>query len=205
MRWAMVMLAAVVVVVASPTRADFETDPAPLKIDRTLLRAEIAYEVGDYATALELFRPLAEQGNPSAQFHLGLMYDDGRGVPQDDTEASRWFRRAAEQGHAKAQFNLGVMYTLGEGVPQDDKEAVRWYRLAAEQGVARAQYNLGSMYGMGQGVPQDYVQAHMWVNLAAVQGNGKARKARDRLAEKMTPAQRAEAQRLAREWKPKSK
>ncbi len=156
MRTATMLLAVVVVLVAAPAWADF--------------RAGVeAYNQGDYATALELFRPLAEQG------------------------------------HAKAQFNLGVMYTLGEGVPQDDKEAVRWYRLAAEQGVARAQYNLGSMYGMGQGVPQDYVQAHMWVNLAAVKGNGKARKARDRLAEKMTPAQRAEAQRLAREWKPKSK
>ncbi len=76
---------------------------------------------------------------------------------------------------------------------------------AAAQGYAEAQRNLGVMYAKGEGVPQDYVQARMWVNLAAAQGNEQARKAVDLLAEKMTPAQIAEAQRLAREWKPKGK
>ena len=77
------------------------------------------------------------------------------------------------------------------------------YRRAAEQGYAGAQSNLGFMYGKGRGVPLDYVQAHMWLNLATKQGIERARKARDELAKKMTPAQIAEAQRLAREWKPK--
>ena len=56
----------------------------------------------------------------SAQFNLGLMYDKGEGVPQDDAEAVRWYRLAAEQGHAEAQANLGWMYDAGRGVPQDD-------------------------------------------------------------------------------------
>ncbi len=90
-----------------------------------------------------------------------------------------------------------------EAVPHDDAEAVRWYRRAAEQGHAGVQFNLGLMYRKGRGVRQDYVQAHMWVNLAAAQGDEKARKARDKLAEQLTPAQIAEARRLAREWKPK--
>ncbi len=88
-------------------------------------------------------------------------------------------------------------------MPQDDAEAVRWYRLAAEQGDAGAQNNLGVMYLEGRGVPQDYVQAHMWIKLAAAQGKESFRKSRDLLAELMTPAQIDEAQRLAREWKPK--
>ncbi len=85
----------------------------------------------------------------------------------------------------------------------DYATALTEFRPLAQQGHAGAQYNLGQMYRKGQGVPQDYVQAHMWVNLAATQGREDARKARDILAFQMTPAQIAEAQRLAREWKPK--
>ena len=163
-----------------------------------------AYNRGDYVAALEEWRPLAEQGNAKAQYNLGVMFDDGEGVPQDDAEAVRWYRRAAEQGVAKAQYNLGVMFDDGEGVPQDDAEAVRWYRRAAEQGVATAQYNLGVMFDDGEGVPQDYAQAHKWYNLAASRGDDVARSNRDIVAKRMTTEQIAEAQRLAREWQPKA-
>ncbi len=134
--------------------------------------AEAAYKRGDYATALREFRPLAEQGDADAQVNLGLMYDNGQGVPQD---------------YAKA---------------------VKWVRKAAEQGLAKAQYNLGFMYGQGLGVPQDYVQAYMWFKLAASrfplsEDRDKAVKNRNIIAEKMTLAQVSEAQKLAREWKPK--
>jgi len=114
----------------------------------------------------------------------------------------RWVRRAAEQGLAEAQYNLGVRYAAGHVLPQDNDKAVRWYRRAAAQGDAEAQHNLGLMYAKGRGVLQDDVPAHMWVNLAAARGNEHARKARDLLAGKMTLAQIAEAQRLAREWQP---
>ncbi len=120
MRWAGLMLAAVVVLVAAPAWADFEV-------------GKEAYDRGDYATALTKFRPLAQQGD------------------------------------ATAQYNLGVMYSRGYGVTKDD------------------------------------VLAHLWLNLAAVRGLETARTLRDRLAEKMTPAQLAEAQRLVREWTPKGK
>ena len=93
------------------------------------------------------------------------------------------------------------MYSRGEGVPQDYAEAVRWYRLAAEQGDAEAQFNLGVMYTDGKGVPQDYVLAHMWFNLSAAQGDEMARRTA-MVSRRMTPDQIAEAQRLAREWKP---
>jgi hypothetical protein len=85
-------------------------------------------------------------------------------------------------------------------VPQDYAEAMRWYRLAAEQGDADAQGNLGVMYDTGTGVPQDYVAAHMWFNLSAAQGDASGSKNRNRMANKMTSAQIAEAQRLARDW-----
>ncbi|HHV6527378.1 TPA: tetratricopeptide repeat protein, partial [Haemophilus influenzae] len=107
---------------------------------------------GDYQTAFKLWLPLAEQGNASIQFNLGLMYKKGQGIKQDDFEAVKWFRKAAEQGVADAQLNLGNMYAKGLGVKQDDVEAVKWYRQAAEQGNAKAQFNLGLMYDNGRGV-----------------------------------------------------
>ncbi len=148
-------------------------------------------------------RALAEQGNALAQNSLGGKYATGQGVSQDYQEAVMWYRRAAEQGLAVAQFNLGNRYAKGQGVSQDYQEAAKWFRRAAEQGNASAQYNLGVMYDNGQGVSQDYVFAHMWSNLAASQGNEDAVKQCDEIATKMTPDQLAEAQRLAREWKPK--
>jgi len=164
----------------------------------------------DSAQAVAWYRKAAEQGYDDAQNSLGYMYLTGQGVSQDYTEAVRWFRLAAaglrtnilNQGHAAAQFHLGLMYATELGVPQDYTEAVRWYRLAADQGHELAQHNLGVMYGNGQGVPQDYVEAHKWANLAATYATGDNRKRfvalRDSLAKQMTPAQLAEAQRLAR-------
>ena len=145
-------------------------------------------------------RAAAESGDADAQFTLGLMYHQGRGVVQDYAEAAVQFRRAAKQGDAGAQSNLGAMYDKGQGVVQDYALAVSWYRRAAEQGLAVAQSNLGFMYYKGQGVLQDYTLAHMWYNLAGAGGNEKAGKNRDRVAEQMTPSQIAEAQRMAREW-----
>ncbi len=173
-----------------------------------LYEAEAAYHRGDYATVLRELRPFAEQGNANGQYILGVMYEKGQGVPRDSTEAVKWFRKVAEQGHAKAQNNFGFMYQNGQGVPRDSAEAVKWYRKAAEQRHADAQVNLGVAYEKGRGVPQDYVQAHMWFNLAASrlppgEKRDKAAKNRDTVAERMTPAQISEAQKLAREWKPK--
>jgi uncharacterized protein len=159
-----------------------------------------AAQSGDFATALREWEPLAKQGNASAQFNLGLMYDNGTGVLQDYKTAVKWYRLAAEQGIAPAQFNLGLMYANGTGVLQDYKTAVKWYRLSAKQGNASAQNNLGQMYRKGQGVLQDYVRAHMWYNIAAISGKSKnASKNRDLIAKEMTPSQLETAQKLARE------
>jgi len=170
-----------------------------------------AYQKGRYATALQLLRPLAEQGDVRAQSTVALIYYHGRGVRQDDAEAAKWFRLAADQGDATAQFNLGVMYGEGQGVPQDDKQAAEWYRRAADQNNAQAQYNLGLWYATkGEPGSQDYVSAHMWFNLAAARfpttdtrNRGLAVKNRDVVAGKMSREELDEAQRLAREWKPK--
>jgi len=133
-----------------------------------------AYNRKDYKTALEKWRPLAEQGHADTQYNLGIMYKEGQGVAQDYKEAVKWYRKAAEQGDADAQYNLGVMYDNGQGVAQDYKEAVKWYRKAAEQGMVQAQYNLGIIYYLGQGVPQDYKEAVKWIRKVAQQGVAQA-------------------------------
>lgn len=90
-----------------------------------------AYINKDYATALHDFSPLAGKGDARAQFWLGVMYDQGKGVPQDAREAEKWFRLAANQGDADAQYNLGGMYAKGQGVPQDNVMAYALYNLAS--------------------------------------------------------------------------
>ena len=164
-----------------------------------------AYDADDYELAMRELRPLAKQGHARAQYIVGVMYSEGSGVPQDYGETEKWYRMAAAQGHEEAQNDLGFMYGTGEGVPQDYAEAVRWYRMAAEEGFILAQYNLGLMYAGGKGVTQNYVVAHMWFSVGASRwpagsyGNDAAHN-RDILEASMTPAEMAEAKRLAREW-----
>lgn len=113
----------------------------------------------------------AENGDVDSQFNLGLLYDNGQGVEQDDKIAAIWYKKAAEQGHAKAQFYLGNMYEDGQGVPQNDEDAVYWYRRAAVQGYTDAQFNLALMYENGDGVQQNYKEAIQWLRKAAKQGD----------------------------------
>jgi uncharacterized protein len=106
----------------------------------SLEEAISASERGDYAAAIRLFRPLAENGDAIAQYYLGDLYDKGRGVPQDYAEATKWYGRSAEQGFSLAQHFLGFMYLLGRGVPQDHAQALKWLRRGAEQGLAASRH-----------------------------------------------------------------
>ena len=130
-----------------------------------------AYEQSNYQTAFKLWLPMAEQGYAQAQGGLGMMYERGLGVKQDDFKAVNWYRKAAEQGDADAQLNLGAMYAIGRGVKQDGVEAVKWYRQAAEQGYANAQAILGFSYLLGQsGVQVNKSLAKEWFGKACDNG-----------------------------------
>jgi uncharacterized protein len=98
-----------------------------------------AYERGHYATALSEWRPLAERGDAQAQVHLGLLYHQAQGVPQDYTKARQWYEKAAGQGDAQSQVNLGWLYFYGQGVPQDEVRAYMWYSLAADHSTGDLQ------------------------------------------------------------------
>src|SRR3954467_9497867 len=90
-----------------------------------------AFNRQQYLLASQNFFPLAEQGDPAAQSYLGFMFETGRGVPKNYTEAAMWYRRAAEQGDSLAQYSLGLLYDKGQGVPQDIVEANKWLNLSA--------------------------------------------------------------------------
>jgi TPR repeat protein len=131
---------------------------------------------GDYATAVGLLRPLAEQGDTTAQMALAAIYRlGGHGVTVDYAESERWYRRAGEGGVLEAQAELGNMYEFGVRVPRRDlAESVRWYRLAAEHGTRENEVILADYYMAGNGVAQDYEEAARWYRRAAEHGHFRA-------------------------------
>lgn len=161
------------------------------------------------SAAFESFKPSADSSLGTVEALIGDAYYYGHGVARNYTEATRWYRRAAQYSNPMAESTLGDIYYYGRGVPQDFVAAAQWWQRAAAQGVAVAQLNLGVVYANGDGVPQDYVKSHLYSNLAAArlppgQDRDIAVKNREIVRKLMTPAQVAEAQRLARDWRPQS-
>ena len=89
------------------------------------------YDRSNYATALKVWLPLAEQGDKAAQTYVGEIFEKGQGIPADYAAAAQWYGKAAEQGYQRAQINLGFLYEKGMGVKQDAVTALNWYRKAA--------------------------------------------------------------------------
>ena len=164
------------------------------------------YDLGLYgheknaAEALQWYRKAAEQGNASAQLDLGICYSKGKGLEKDFAVAVKWFRKSAEQGNPTAQSNLARHYAIGEGVEGNMLEAAKWLHESAAQGYAEAQSALGIFYFNGLGVVKSAPQAYKWSLLAAAQGHDEAKQRVAALEQRITPAQRAEGQRLAAEW-----
>lgn len=154
-------------------------------------RTTLASDAATYNTTL----PLAQNGDPEAQYTLGNHFTQGNDAEKDLKQAAFWYFRAALAGHADAQYHLGLMYDSGLGVAQDYTQALTWYGKAAaqghseaqshkekilshidtversaDQGEAEAQCTLGDMYANGNGVPQDDERAVAWYRKAAEQG-----------------------------------
>ena len=131
-------------------------------------------EAGQHEVAGLCFWLLSLSGDAEAQFCLGSLYAEGKGVKQDYKKAQEWYGKAVKQGNADAMNNLGLMYAKGQGVAQDYGKAREWYEKSEEQGNAEAMFNLGLMYANGQGVAQDYGKAREWYEKSAEKGNKKA-------------------------------
>lgn len=157
--------------------------------------------VKDERQALYWYGKAAEQGDVAAQSALAVAYAYGRGVAIDYKQAIYWAQQAGEQGDVTAQILLGAAYATGETVAKDYKQAVAWYRRAAEQGKGVAQFQVGVGYANGFGVPKDRAQAYAWYALAVSNGYPDAEASRVRMAEKLTPDERATAESLLNEWR----
>jgi TPR repeat protein/tRNA A-37 threonylcarbamoyl transferase component Bud32 len=167
-------------------------------------RGSEAWASGDFAQALKLLMPAAEQGNPVAQHRIGVMYVMGQEVPQDNGQATYWFRKAADQGQGESQYSMGLRYLWGQSVAQDYKAAVRWFTLAADQGVVLAAAALKNRYAEGEGVPRDLVEAYKWGLIAGGQADPSSPDhSLSELEDKLTPEQLAYAQRRAKAFVPK--
>ena len=125
---------------------------------------------GDMQTAWDIWKPLADAGDARAQSNIGVMYDQGQVVAEDDAEAVRWLTLSAEGGFPTGQFNLANMYKNGAGVVQNLTLAVRWYQAAARQGHPQAQMALMQALYFGNGVSRDHAKAYMWLVIAAEAG-----------------------------------
>ena len=159
-----------------------------------------AYKKADYEQARAEFERSAKEGSPSGLYRLALLYDQGRGVKEDNAKAFALYRQAAEKGHQLAQYNLALMYDEGEGLPEDNKEAARWYRAAAVNGSVKAKVNLGVLYSEGEGVEYDMVQAYAWTSLAAEAGEPAAVGNLEEFKSRLKPRELEKAKEVAAEF-----
>ena len=160
-----------------------------------------AFDRGDYAQALEQFRPLAQEGNARAEYRLGLSYAKGLGVARDYQRAAIWLQQSADQGYASAENDLGTLYDQGRGVAANPAQAVHWFRQAAVQGHGAAQLNLARAYLHGRGVRQDPVRAFAWANAASDLGEFRAERLVRQAEEDLNPKQIAQAETLATRYR----
>ncbi len=170
-----------------------------------VIAATLASVIGLQAaddSQVEKYRKGAEQGSIFDQTMLGSCYEYGKGVPKDEAEAVKWYRKAADQGYNVAQILLGFCYKNGDGVATNEVEAVKWFRKAAERGDQSGQYMLGLSFQYGKGAASNNVEALKWFNLSAAQDYDIAKRTQSEIMRLMTKEEIAEAQRLAREFKP---
>ena len=114
-----------------------------------------AFEAKEFRRSLQLLQPLAEIGNPEAQYRIAIQHQAGLGVVQNQLQAYYWMREAADQDHALALHGLGIMYLYGECVEKNESEAALWLQRAADQGLAGSMATLANMYEQGLGVEKN--------------------------------------------------
>jgi hypothetical protein len=139
-------------------------------------RASGSVAVTDDEDSTKAFLRKATDGSPEDQYQVGVMYEQGKDVPRNDTLALRWYKKAAEKGLAESQYKVGLMYRVGKGAPKSSYQAARWFQAAAEQGHAKAQVKLGQMYRNGKGVERNETTAFKWFLKAADQKDPDAEK-----------------------------
>ena len=159
-----------------------------------------AFERGDYQAAHQELRPLAESGNPKAQYYLGLMSYSGKGVAPDSAEAIKWIKPAAENGVADAQYIYALLLEGGIPGPAGKIEAVKWFTLASDQGHIDAQMKLVDRYNRGDGIKPNLVQAYTWCGVAHLHVPSRCNPQESVAAYQMTVEQKEDAKRNVQQW-----
>ena len=159
-----------------------------------------AFQAAEYDATIREWLPLAERGDPRAQYGLAILLLYGRGTERDSAAAAALMAPAAASGHAEAAFALALLYQDGKGVGREFVEAAWLYRIAAETGYGPAQNNRAIMLAIGQGIDRDPIAAHAWFSLAAAVGEPGAARNRDRLAAELSPADLVLSDRRAAAW-----
>lgn len=152
-----------------------------------------AWAAGDFPRAVAQWKPLADAGDPDAQFNLAQAYKLGRGVPRDLTKAEELYASAATKGHLQASDNYGLMlFQRGER-----GKAMPYIRAAAERGDARAQYIYGLALFNGDGVEKDWLRAYAYASMAQQAGLPQATGALAQMDQSIPMADRQKAVVLA--------
>ncbi len=138
----------------------------PTDFDMELSSGIAAFEAKHFSRATGLLSPLADAGNPEAQYRMAIMAQNGLGMHDNPLLAYKYMKAAAEAGLGLAQHGLGFMYLEGECADKDPQKAVQWFRRAAEQGLAGSQTTLAMMYEEGRGVEKDLDEAKKWYRMA---------------------------------------
>ena len=128
----------------------------------------------NYEIAYELFAQAEHLGSTGTYYYLGLMYDEGYYVEEDNVQAYFWYEKSANEGYATSMNKLGMLYYKGEGVAADYAKAMEYYEMAVAKGNTSAMNNIGMMYHSGIGVVQSYETAMEWFVKAAEAGNASA-------------------------------
>lgn len=181
----------------------------PANAGANLARGVELFERGEFARAYSELLPDAEGGEAAAQYVVGVILLNDLAKPSaPEKDAAHWLTQSAKQGYLRAQTELARMYRTGDHVKEDLAKAVEWYRKAADAGDVGAQLFVADAYAYGHGVKIDYVEAYKWYDIALEYWGSLAVRARDVIAEKLTPEQVAEAERRADKWRkahPKAK
>ncbi len=128
-------------------------------MDMELSSGIAAFTAKEFGRAMQLLSPLAEAGEPEAQFRVAIMHQNGLGVVANPEKALQMMRAAAKADHALAQHGLAFMYLYDEQIERDVLEAVRWLELAVGHGLHGAMTVLAELYAKGDGVPRDTARA----------------------------------------------
>ena len=176
-----VLAAGAVLILAQPALADVKAG-----VD--------AWQQGDYAKAVAIWQPLAQSGDPDAQFNMGQAYKLGRGVKTDPSAAIDWYGKAARQGHARAEDNLGLlMFQQG-----DRAGALPYLQRAAERGEPRAQYIVGTALFNGDLTAKNWVRAYALMTRASESGLAQATASLRQMDKYIPQDQRDQAVAMAR-------